>query len=114
MREIKFRAFFNGKMYKPTIKEKYSNVIFSGMIQVAISKKEMANTSIMQYTGLKDKNGKEIYEGDILEDVRGNYHKVIFENGSFKVVWPHINYTLGSVKSKLEIIGNIHENPELL
>ena len=74
----------------------------------------------MQYTGLKDKNGNEIYEGDILGNPMGLKGVVEFYGG--KYVWKYINkkgmeilatMDPGLMKIKL-IIGNIHENPELL
>jgi len=76
-----------------------------------------------QYTGLKDKNGKEIYEGDIVEmDVwwkRHNYKELVkFEDGRF---YPFTEYyhTCEGIKLILsdihcKIIGNIYENPELM
>lgn len=69
----------------------------------------------MQYTGLKDKKGVEIYEGDI---VNSNY----FKNASV-VFWRygwHFNagkdnhYSFNTASHSFEVIGNIHENPELL
>jgi len=77
---------------------------------------------IMQYTGSKDKNGKEIYEVDIVLYDR-NIHKDI-DTAKFKVVWAKDRYVLQEIKHKyyiddvtwelVEVIGNIYENPELL
>ena len=91
---------------------------------------------IEQYTGLKDKNGKEIYEGDIVERKKlilaremaipgwGKDHTdvrratIVFENGSFygRSVEAGLNfeYSWDELEEFFEIIGNIHENPELL
>ena len=71
---------------------------------------------IMQYTGLKDKNGKEIYEGDL---VKGDYLKgvwqIFFWEGCFTLK-PYANNTMANYNcpKSIEIIGNIYESPELL
>jgi uncharacterized phage protein (TIGR01671 family) len=83
--------------------------------------KVVDSNTIGQYTGLKDKNGTEIYEGDILEIiVNNNIVKkcvVEFKDGIFGVMFtkckdltafPHFHNTT------FEILGNIHDNPELL
>ena len=77
-------------------------------------------TPIMQYTGLKDKNNKEIYEGDILFESFGErYYKVVFENGSFRAEfkgdfeWHHFDL-IDVVVQGCEVVGNIYENPELM
>lgn len=76
----------------------------------------------MQFTGLTDKNGKEIYEGDVLSNSTGKIDKVIFyENGFFgksksNMGKNHYWYNplcVDYIKNK-EVIGNIYENPELL
>lgn len=72
-----------------------------------------------QYIGLKDENGKEIYEGDIMD---GQPHRdaskvnhVLFEDAMFCLASKKGHFAWGSETAKeLTIIGNIHENPELL
>jgi hypothetical protein len=72
---------------------------------------------IMQFTGLLDKNGKEIFEGDILDTSSGNKYKVIFYKGCF--VYTHVldddpRMPIYEVASSWWVIGNIYENHELL
>lgn len=104
MRELKFRAW-NGKgeeMHPTMDKETFWR---DGNLLLADSR------ILMQYTGLKDKNGKGIYEGDIVETKDKFRAAYIFKEGSFGI--EHLD--VFHVHSEdFEIIGNIYENPELV
>ncbi|WP_054651254.1 YopX family protein [Lacticaseibacillus pantheris] len=75
--------------------------------------------TVGEYTGLHDRNGKEIYEGDVLRDENGDLYKVKFDGGQFQ---PLLRYggTQVAIESIVDmadyssVIGNIYENPELL
>ena len=74
---------------------------------------------LMQYTGLKDKKGVEVYFNDIVEDEYGHRYEVVFEGDCLRC--NGIRRIRGGHKPKnrwfgidLKIIGNIYENPELL
>lgn len=77
----------------------------------------------MQYTGLHDKNGREIYEGDVLADLRIEKTKgyVVFHDGAFRLQrtvelpskWMNDTYVRHYAKHH-SVIGNIYQNPELL
>ena len=118
-REIKFRAWVEGdkKMY-PVNKLKWpphpNNPTDKININCPISDVESISGEdflLMQYTGLLDKNGKEIYEGDILEFYDGDRKdEVVFEQGFFR----YKDDCTPIFQVECEVIGNIYENPELL
>jgi hypothetical protein len=111
MRAIKFRA------WDPERKEMMD---FERIKQTTLYHLQMAKEDLgwetMQFTNLHDKNGKEIYEGDVLEDAEGFRAKISFFQGAFsadfsvKNKYPVLLYN----HTYMAVIGNIYENPELL
>ena len=112
MREIKFRAWDNelNEVFYSKIEQ------YDDSLSFRFKHFETDEPIYMQYTGLKDKNGKEIYEGDIvIVGQKETPAEVIFENGCFYTPAGISRYRLGGWnKESLEVIGNIYENPELL
>lgn len=109
MREIKFRVWspywkrmVNHNECAPSIEYKGD-----GILQL------YANSFVlMQYTGLEDKNGNSIYDGDIIKD-RFNTGAVSFDETVGAWSWPHGENWGMIFTDSVEIIGNIYENPEL-
>lgn len=129
MRETKFRVWdIAGKCWVPknlflidadgAVMIKCSGVIFKRFTEGFV---------VCRYTGLKDKNGKEIYEGNIISwsttEGANIVHAVEWFNKDacfgcgglpFEVIFQSGFYQPGHGKSNLEVIGNIYDNPEIL
>ena len=128
MREIKFRGLFesvNG--IKTMVYGNYIKSYCGGKEYHEIEKSDFDDfkkwtvdpKTIGEFTGLIDKNGKEISEGDIFSDsLSGIKWEIIFMKGAFFCSHQddNLNMPLCIIEKwdTLEIIGNIHENPELL
>ena len=94
----------------------YGNYYFDGKYHFIDKcfehRKEVYAKSVSQFTGLKDIEGKKIYEGDIILGYN-NPHVVTFADGAFYLTCKNSSVRLSITCGALKIIGNIFENPEL-
>ena len=121
MREIKFRAWHKGKKIISEvlgIDILHKEIFFSNGDVDYCEISDFKYIELMQYTGLKDEYGNEIYEGDIVT-LHNSRYKVIFNmeqarfvlrDDKFEMEIPFTNNN----NERMEIIGNIYENPELI
>lgn len=112
MREIKFRgreydARYGLRWVYGDLTHKFVQILVAGCI--------VEETTVGQFTGLKDKDGKEIYEGDIIEAL-GERADVVFDvaTGCFAAYPPSGPCELYRVSDDSRVIGNIYDNLELL
>jgi uncharacterized phage protein (TIGR01671 family) len=130
VREIKFRAW--DEKWKRWIAPRDISIYGDGtqyfdrrsdpdgdVIETAVE----GQCALMQYTGLKDKNGREIYEGDVFglcDPEDQSVFTLVFQDGSFRKGYKRWNPKIPFLPlddwdmDNFQVIGNIYENPELL
>lgn len=125
MREILFRgrrSWGNKKWVEGDLLHGYCDHVSITKRLMGIETWQVEPETVGQYTGLCDKNGKKIFEGDICKayiciadtvekEVIGT---ICFEDGTFEFKCEHDNVYIYPLLEVLEVIGNIYDNPELL
>ena len=128
MRKIKFRAWDNENgIYLYDVQDAYDTL--SGHVKYddgenAVYDEECfggfldnERYDVEQFTGLTDAQDDEIYENDLVritDDFEDPVYKVIFEEAKFEISGGGVDFDLGEEFMNCEIVGNVHENPELL
>lgn len=122
MRQIKFRAWYKeSKRFLENVQDLFNDKLNFPACFADILHDD--NCVVEQYTGLKDKNGVEIYEGDILHwldpwtDKQDWLGVVIYQEAGFKLDTDFAFKNTEWVEAgtwRFDVVGNVHQNPELL
>lgn len=121
MREILFRGkrLDNGEWVEGTVAvfRDIRNELYTAIIPIYDEANEVSGIvsvdpkTVGQYTGLKDKNGRKIFEGDILSLRTGRAHEVKYTAGTFYMEGTAVPVQYAN---RLDVVGNVHDNRDLL
>ena len=118
MREIKFRVWDKENKEMLDVEAlHWDDCTREFLIRTTMYSDYFTPEELMQFTGLYDKNGKEIYEGDIVKAKFFEKHitgEIEFALGAFFVTGSSVSDNQMFIFNDFEVVGNIYENPELL
>lgn len=118
-------GFENGRMFVGgLVVEKYTGTACDDWTVTGINFYEIDPSTICQCTGLKDKNGKLIWENDVVKDEHGNLYKAFWQNNYYQFSWVcvkseifliGVKWDLYGLRSfEIEVVGNIFDSLELI
>ena len=116
MRKIKFRGkrVDNGEWVYGGVEQNSITIIYDDTLPYD-NENLVYKETVGQFTGLYDKNGKEIYEGDLVVYYASGFARIEFVAGGFHIIQEEYGFDfMGQMLATIEVIGNIHDKKELL